>query len=266
MRPLLPTISLPNLPGRGILVAMFTGKTAIVTGGGTGIGRAIALELAARGADVALCGRRLEKLQGTADEIRALGRRALPLAADVGDAAQVQAFVDRVMDEFGRIDVLVCNAGVTRDNLLVRMSEDDWDTVIRTNLKGAFLLSKAVVRPMMKQRAGSIVLVSSISGLIGNAGQCNYAASKAGLVAFGKSLAREVASRGIRVNSVAPGFIVTGMTAALPEAAAEQLSSRIPAGRLGRPEDIAKAVAFLASDEASYVTGQTLGVNGGMAM
>ena len=244
----------------------FQGKTAIVTGGGTGIGRAIALELASGGADIALCGRRLEKLQGVADEIRALGRRALPVAADVGDPAQVQAFVDQVMAGFGRIDILVCNAGVTRDNLLIRMSEEDWDAVLRTNLKGPFLLSKAVARPMMKQRSGSIVLVSSISGLIGNPGQCNYSASKAGLVAFGKSMAREMASRNIRVNSVAPGFIVSDMTAKLPESVAQQMMTQIPAGRFGQPEDIAKAVAFLASDDASYVTGQTLSVNGGMAM
>ena len=247
-------------------MASFNGKIAIVTGGGTGIGRAIALELAANGADVALCGRRLEKIEGVAEEVRALGRRAMAFAADVGDAAQAQGFVNAVAAEFGRIDILVSNAGITRDNLLIRMSEEEWDSVLQTNLKGAFNMAKAVARPMMKQRAGSIVLVSSVIGLVGNAGQCNYAASKAGLIAFGKSLARELASRNIRVNSVAPGFIVSDMTAQIQEAAAQTLMSQIPAGRLGQPEDIAKAVAFLASDDASYVTGQTLSVSGGMTM
>lgn len=244
----------------------FKGKIAIVTGGGTGIGRAIALELAAGGADIALCGRRLEKIQGTAAEVEALGRRALAVAADVGDAAQAQAFVDKVVAEFGRVDILVSNAGITRDNLLIRMSEAEWDAVIDTNLKGAFLMAKAVARPMMKQRAGSIVLVSSVIALMGNAGQCNYAASKAGLIAFGKSLARELASRNVRVNSVAPGFVVSDMTAGLPEDAVKSMMSQIPAGRLGQPEDIAKAVAFLAGDDASYITGQTLSVSGGMTM
>ncbi len=247
-------------------MASFNGKFAIVTGGGTGIGRAIALELAANGADVALCGRRLEKIQETAGQIRALGRRAIAFAADVGDSAQVQEFVNSVVAEFGRIDILVSNAGVTRDNLLIRMSEEEWDSVLQTNLKGAFLMAKAVARPMMKQCAGSIVLVASVIGLVGNAGQCNYAASKAGLIAFGKSLARELASRNIRVNSVAPGFIVSDMTAKIQEAAEQTLLPQIPAGRFGQPEDIAKAVAFLASDEASYVTGQTLSVSGGMTM
>lgn len=244
----------------------FNGKIAIVTGGGTGIGRAIALELAAGGADIALCGRRLEKIQETADAVAALGRRAIAVAADVGDAAQVQGFVNKVVEDFGRVDILVSNAGITRDNLLIRMSEEEWDSVLQTNLKGAFLMAKAVARPMMRQRAGSIVLVASIIGLIGNAGQCNYAASKAGLIAFGKSLARELASRNVRVNSVAPGFVVSDMTAGFPEEGVKALLQQIPAGRLGQPEDIAKAVAFLASDDASYVTGQTLSVSGGLTM
>lgn len=242
------------------------GKIAIVTGGGTGIGRAIAEELARQGADIALCGRRLEPLQEVAASIQAMGRRVLTASVDVGRGESVQAFVDQVVKTLGRIDVMVNNAGVTRDNLIVRMSEQDWDEVMQTNLKGAFLFAKAVARPMMKQRAGTIIQITSIIGLIGNAGQCNYAASKAGLVALSKSLARELASRNIRVNAVAPGFIVSSMTEALSQEVRDGMLAQIPAGRFGEPTDIAKAVAFLASDDASYVTGQVLSVNGGMSM
>ena len=241
-------------------------KIAIVTGGGSGIGQAIALGLAREGCDVALCGRRLEPLQETVRQIEALGRRALALSVDVSRGEAVQGFVDEVVKVFGRVDILVNNAGVTRDNLLIRMTEEQWDEVLTTNLKGAFLFGKAVARPMMKQRGGSIVQISSIIGLIGNAGQCNYAASKAGLIALTQSMAKELASRNIRVNAVAPGFIVSQMTKALPEALRTKMLGEIPLGRFGAGEDIANAVVFLASEDASYVTGQVLSVNGGMTM
>jgi len=242
------------------------GRIAIVTGAGRGIGKAIAEELAREGADLALCGRQVEPLNETAVAVQALGRRALVVSTDVGNAEAVDAFVAQVAAHFGRIDILVNNAGVTRDKLLIRMTDEDWDEVMRVNLKGAFLIARAVARPMMKQRAGSIIQISSIIGLTGNAGQCNYAASKAGLIAMTKSLAKELASRGIRVNAVAPGFIISKMTEALSAEVRTQMLASIPAGRLGVPEDVAKSVAFLASDDASYVTGQVLGVNGGMFM
>ncbi len=241
-------------------------KIAIVTGGGSGIGQAIALELAREGCHIALCGRRLEPLQASAQAIEALGRQALVSQVDVSQNDAVQHFVDDVVTRFGRVDLLVNNAGVTRDNLLIRMTEAQWDEVMTINLKGAFLFGKAVARPMMKQRAGSIIQITSIIGLIGNAGQCNYAASKAGLIALTQSMAKELASRNIRVNAVAPGFIVSQMTDALPDALREKMLSEIPLGRFGAGEDIAKAVVFLASDDASYVTGQVLSVNGGMTM
>ena len=241
-------------------------KIAIVTGGGSGIGQSIALSLAREGCHVALCGRRLEPLQETVRQVEALGRRALALSVDVSRGEAVQGFVDEVVKVFGRVDILVNNAGITRDNLLIRMTEEQWDEVLTTNLKGAFLFSKAVARPMMKQRAGSIIQISSIIGLIGNAGQCNYAASKAGLIALTQSMAKELASRNIRVNAVAPGFIVSQMTDALPEELRTRMLGEIPLGRFGTGEDIANAVVFLASEDASYVTGQVLSVNGGMVM
>ena len=244
----------------------FTDKTAIVTGAGSGIGKAIALELASRGCDVAVCGRRLEPVQATAAEITAMGRRAYAASADVSNGESVTAFVAEVLKAFGHIDILVNNAGLTRDNLLIRMSEEEWDAVLGTNLKGAFLFAKAVARPMMKQRSGAIVNISSIVGLIGNPGQCNYAASKAGLIALTQSLAKELASRNIRVNAVAPGFIVSQMTDALPDDLKSAMLAQIPAGRFGQVTDIAKAVAFLAGPDASYITGQTLSVNGGLVM
>lgn len=241
-------------------------KVAIVTGAGTGIGKAIALDLAARGCDLAICARRIEPLQETAAEIAKLGRKTFVASVDVTKGDAVQAFVADAVKALGKIDILVNNAGVTRDNLLMRMSEEEWDAVLDTNLKGAFLFSKAVSRPMMKQRSGAIVNISSVVGLIGNPGQCNYAASKAGLVALTKSMARELASRGVRVNAVAPGFIISQMTDALPEEAKNAMLAHIPAARFGEPADIAKAVAFLCSPDASYITGQTLSVNGGLAM
>lgn len=241
-------------------------KIAIVTGAGSGIGRAIAIHLAECGCDVALCGRRLEPVRETAAAVVAAGRRAYAASADVTDGESVAAFTAAVQKEFGKIDILVNNAGVTRDNLLIRMSEEEWDSVLATNLKGAFLFSKAVARPMMKQRSGVIVNISSVVGLIGNPGQCNYAASKAGLIALTQSMAKELASRNIRVNAVAPGFIVSQMTDALPEDLRKAMLAQIPAGRFGDVSDIAKAVAFLAGEDASYVTGQTLSVNGGLVM
>ena len=244
----------------------FTDKTAIVTGAGSGIGKAIALELASRGCDVAACGRRLEPVQATAAEIAAMGRRAHAASADVSDGESVTAFVADVLKAFGHIDILVNNAGLTRDNLLIRMSEEEWDAVLGTNLKGAFLFSKAVARPMMKQRSGAIVNISSVVGLVGNPGQCNYAASKAGLIALTQSMAKELASRNIRVNAVAPGFIVSQMTDAIPDDLKSAMLAQIPAGRFGQAADIAKAVAFLAGPDASYITGQTLSVNGGLVM
>ncbi|MBR0056264.1 MAG: 3-oxoacyl-[Kiritimatiellae bacterium] len=243
----------------------FSGKAAIVTGGGTGIGRAIALELARGGAAVAICARRPEPLAETAAAIEAAGGRAFAAPVDVADAAAAAAFVGDALAKFGRLDILVNNAGITRDNLLMRMGEDEWDSVVATNLKGAFNFCKAAVRPMMKQRAGSIVCISSIVGQVGNPGQCNYAASKAGLIAFAKSLAKEVAPRGVRVNAVAPGFVKSAMTDALPEDLRAKMLAGIPLARLGEPADIAGAVAFLCSDAAAYITGQVIAVNGGMA-
>ena len=245
----------------------FEGKTALVTGGSRGLGRAVCLELAKGGANVVLCYAGNEAAaQETVREIEALGAKALTICCDVSDAAQVDALVKAAVETFGRIDILVNNAGITRDNLLMRMSEADFDAVISTNLKGTFLCMKAVSRLMLKQRYGRIVNLSSVVGLRGNAGQVNYAASKAGVVGMTKSLAKELASRGVTVNAVAPGFIETDMTAALTDAARAAAQGSIPMNRLGAPEDVAKAAAFLASDDAAYITGQVLAVDGGMAM
>jgi 3-oxoacyl-[acyl-carrier protein] reductase len=242
------------------------GKIAIVTGAARGIGRTIAEALAREGADLALCDCQAEWLNDTAAAVQALGRKAMSGAADVGSAAAIEAFVAQVMAQYGRVDILVNNAGITRDKLLLRMTDEDWDQVIRINLTGTFLLSRAIAKIMMKQRAGCMVNIASIIGLIGNAGQCNYAASKAGVIALSKSMAKELAGRGIRVNAVAPGFIVSKMTDALSEEVRNQMMAAIPAGRFGTAEDVARSVVFLASDDASYVTGQVLSVNGGMVM
>ncbi len=245
----------------------FTGKTAIVTGGSRGIGRAVCLELAAGGANVVFCYAGNDAAaHKTAQDVEAAGGRALALRCDVSDAAQVDALVSAAGERFGRIDILVNNAGITRDNLLLRMSEAEFDMVVAANLKGAFLCMKAVSKRMLKQRCGRIVNLSSVVGLRGNAGQVNYAASKAGIIGMTKSLAKELASRGVTVNAVAPGFIETDMTAALSESARSAAQGSIPMGRLGTPEDVAKAVAFLAGDDAAYITGQVLAVDGGMAM
>lgn len=239
---------------------------ALVTGAGRGIGRAIALKFAAEGADVACVSRTAENSEKVAAEIRALGRRAWACAVDVSDAAAVRATAERILAEAGRVDILVNNAGVTRDALLPRMSEEDWDRVLNTNLKGAFLFTKALALSFIKQRSGRVINIASVIGLIGNAGQCNYAASKAALIGFTKAFAREVASRGITVNAIAPGFIETDMTAVLQAELRERVLKTIPMNCFGQPEDIANAALFLASPAARYVTGQVLTVDGGMVM
>jgi 3-oxoacyl-[acyl-carrier protein] reductase len=239
------------------------GKVAIVTGASRGIGLAIAGELAAAGAAVACVARDGERAARAAD---GLPGRSAGFSCDVSDAAACVALVGQVEDELGPVDILVNNAGITRDNVLVRLKDEDWDAVLDTNLRGAFNTTRAVARGMMKRRQGAVVNVASVVGLTGNRGQANYAASKAGLVGFSKSVAQELASRGVRVNVVAPGFIETDMTAELPEEAREALSGRIPMGRLGMPEDVASVVRFLAGPGAAYMTGQVVVVDGGMVM
>lgn len=239
-------------------------KIALVTGAARGIGQAIALQLANDGADLALCDVKVEWLEETANKVKALGRRVETYAMNVADGAAVGEAVNKVVADFSRIDVLVNNAGITRDTLLIRMSEEDWDAVLDINLKGAFLVTKAVVKFMMKQRSGAIVNIASVVGIMGNPGQANYTASKAGLIALTKTTAKELGSRNVRVNAVAPGFIRTAMTDKLAEPVKEAMLKMVPLGRLGEPEDVAKAVAFLASDAAAYVNGQTLAVCGGM--
>ncbi len=241
-------------------------QIAVVTGAGRGIGRAIALKFAAEGADVVCVSRTAENSEKVAGEVRALGRKAWALAVDVSDSAAVSAAAEKILADCGKVDILVNNAGVTRDGLLMRMSDADWDAVLDTNLKGAFLFTKAFTRAFVKQRAGRIINVASIIGLIGNAGQANYAASKAGLIGFTQSVARELGSRNITVNALAPGFIETDMTAALGEDLKTELLEKIPLKSLGQPEDIANAALYLASPGARYVTGQVLTVDGGMVM
>ena len=246
---------------------LLDGKTALVTGASRGIGRAIALRLAAEGASVAInYAGNTAKAEETKAAIEAAGGKAALFQADVSDSAQVEQMVAAVTEMFGTIDILVNNAGITRDGLLMRMKEEDFDVVLDTNLKGIFHVTKAVSKLMMKKRAGRIVNMASVVGIMGNAGQTNYAAAKAGVIGFTKSAAREFAARGITVNAVAPGFIATDMTAAMPEKAKEATLAAIPLRRMGEPEDVANAVAFLVSDQASYITGQVVKVDGGMVM
>ena len=241
-------------------------QIAVVTGAGRGIGRAIALKFAQEGADVVVVSRTPENSEKVAAEIRALGRRAWAFAVDVADAAAVSAAAEKILAEAGKVDILVNNAGVTRDGLLMRLSDADWDTVLDTNLKGAFLITKAFSRAMIKASTGRIINISSVIGLIGNAGQSNYAASKAGLIGFTQSCAREFAGRGITVNAIAPGFIETDMTAELNEALKADILKKIPLGTLGQADDIAAAALYLAGASGRYVTGQVLTVDGGMVM
>ncbi|MEE8420352.1 MAG: 3-oxoacyl-ACP reductase FabG [Dehalococcoidales bacterium] len=239
-----------------------SGKVALVTGSARGIGREIALKLAEVGATVVVSD--ITDAEPVAEEIRAMNRQSLAVAADVTSSTAVAALVDVIISTYERIDILVNNAGIARDQLLMRMSDEDWDKVLEIDLKSVFLCTRAVLRPMMKQRWGRIVSISSIVGVAGNPGQANYAAAKAGIIGFTKTVAKEVGSRGITANAVAPGFIDTKMTQQLPEAQRQELMKRIPLGFLGTPRDVAEAVAFLASEEARYITAQVLGVDGGM--
>ena len=242
------------------------GKTALVTGGAQGIGKAIALALAKAGADVAVSDVNLEKASETAAEIAALGVKSFAIGGNVADGASAVAMVDEAVAKLGKLDILVNNAGITRDNLIMRMKEEDWDLVLDVNLKGSFNCAKAALKHMSKARTGRIINIASVVGAMGNAGQANYVASKAGLIGLTKTIAREYASRNITSNAVAPGFIDTAMTQALPEKVREDLMKQIPLSRLGTADDVAGAVKFLASDGASYITGQVLHVNGGMYM
>ncbi|MGW8250889.1 MAG: 3-oxoacyl-[acyl-carrier-protein] reductase [Anaerolineales bacterium] len=243
------------------------GRVALVTGAGRGIGRAISEELAKRGADIILADRMLDTAESSAAELaESTGRQTMAVEVDVASLESAKAMIDQALGRFGKVDILVNNAGITRDDLIMRMGEEDFEAVINVNLKGAWNCSKAIIRPMMKQRYGRIINISSVSGLAGQAGQTNYSASKAGLIGFTKALAREVASRQITVNAVAPGFVPTALTVDLPKDLKEYMLNLTPLGRMGKPEEIAYAVAFFASDEAAYITGQVLSVDGGMMM
>ena len=248
-------------------MSKLAGKTAIITGASRGIGAEIARKFAADGAKVVVnYSGSQEKAEAVVAGIQANGGEAIAVKANVSDAESVKAMVDETMKAFGSVDILVNNAGITRDNLIMRMKDDEWDDVINTNLKGVFVCTKAVTRQMMKQRAGRIINIASIVGVMGNAGQANYVASKAGVIGLTKTTARELASRGITANAVAPGFITTDMTDQLTEEVQKAMLGQIPLGRFGAPEDVAKAALFLASDDASYMTGQTLHLDGGMVM
>ncbi|MBI5286608.1 MAG: 3-oxoacyl-[acyl-carrier-protein] reductase [Deltaproteobacteria bacterium] len=242
------------------------GKIALVTGAAQGIGRTIALKLSSQGADLVLSDVNLEKLQNVVKEVEASGSKALAFKANVANFGEVEAMVDETINKLGAIHILVNNAGITRDTLLLRMKEEDWDAVLDVNLKGVFNCTRAVVKYMSKQREGRIVNIASIIGEMGNVGQANYAASKAGVIGLTKTVAREFATRNITCNAIAPGFIETAMTQQLPEKVREELSKQIPMGRLGTPEDVANCVLFLVSDASNYITGQVINVNGGMYM
>ncbi|MFN8518963.1 MAG: 3-oxoacyl-[acyl-carrier-protein] reductase [Chloroflexota bacterium] len=244
-----------------------SGKAAVVTGGSRGIGRAIVLRLATQGADVAFSYRgNVAAAEATAEEVRALGRMALPIAADVTQPESAEALIKGALEGLGKVDILVNNAGITRDDLIMRMGIDAWREVLETNLFGAFYTLKAVTRPMLKARSGRIINITSVSGQAGQMGQANYSSAKAGLIGLTKAAARELASRGITVNAVAPGFVLTELTQDLPEALQAQITERTPLGRFGTTQEVADAVAFLASDEAGYITGQVLAVDGGLVM
>ncbi len=242
------------------------GKVALVTGGAQGIGQVTALLLASKGADVAVSDINREGVLGTAKEIEGLGRRGLGLEGDVSNPVDAEIIVAKTVDQLGGVDILVNNAGITRDKLLLRMTEEDWDAVLNVNLKGTFNCTKAAIKHMVKHKSGRVVNIASVVGEMGNAGQANYAASKAGIIGLTKSIAREYAQRGINVNAIAPGYIETPMTEALSEKVKEELKAQIPMARLGTPSDVAKAVYFLVSDASSYITGQVLNVNGGIYM
>ncbi|WP_445488312.1 3-oxoacyl-[acyl-carrier-protein] reductase [Niallia sp. 03133] len=243
------------------------GKTALVTGASRGIGKSIALELAKQGANIAVnYAGSVDRANEVVQEIKAIGREAIAIQCDVSNSDSVADMIKQTLDAFGTIDVLINNAGITKDNLLMRMKESEWDDVINTNLKGVFLCTKAVTRPMMKQRKGRIINITSIVGVTGNPGQANYVAAKAGVIGFTKTTAKELAQRNITVNAIAPGFITTDMTDKLSDDVKQAMLSQIPLGAFGNPEDIANAVVFLASDESGYITGQTLHIDGGMYM
>lgn len=242
------------------------GKVALVTGAAQGIGKAVSLLLARNGADIVVSDINFEKAEETAKEIESIGSKALAIKVNVAHLEEVEQMVETILEKFGKIDILINNAGITRDKLILRMTEEDWDMVLDVNLKGTFNCTKAVVRYMAKQRSGKIVNIASVVGEMGNAGQVNYSASKAGVIGLTKTIAREFAQRGINVNAIAPGYIETPMTDALPEKVKEELKRLIPMERLGKPEDVAEAVLFLVSDASSYITGQVLNVNGGIYM
>jgi len=248
------------------MTSALTNQVAVVTGAGRGIGRAIALKFANAGADVVCVSRTAENSEKVAAEVRSLGRKSWAYAVDVANGKAVEAAAEKILSEAARVDILINNAGITRDGLLMRMSEEDWDAVLDTNLKGAFTFTKAFSRSFLKQRSGRIINIGSVIGLIGNAGQSNYAASKAALFGFTKSIARELGSRGITVNAIAPGFIETDMTAAMTPEMRAELLKKIPLNALGQPEDIAEAALFLAGPAGRYITGQVLTVDGGMVM
>jgi len=242
------------------------GKLALITGGARGIGKEIAMLFAKEGANIAICDVNLEEAEKTAKEIQDLGRESLAFKVDVTDQSQIQGMVDKILDKFNKIDILINNAGITKDNLLLRMSEEEWDKVIAVNLKGTFLCTKIVSKAMLKQRFGKIVNLASIIGIMGNAGQANYAASKAGIIGLTKSVAKELASRNICVNAIAPGFIKTDMTARLAEEVQKKMLSVIPLARFGEAKDVADLAIFLSSESSSYITGQVIQVDGGMVM